>query len=486
MIQANVLTEMNCKSIFLSVLFFLFSFRQFFADSLIVTNTDPAYERAIEVFNTTESILSKKPTHIIFCYTLEDVITAIRSTREKNIEISIRSGGHSYEGLCLCNGVVLDLSYMNNIEISEDKKRVKVQSGCQMMDIYSTLWKEKCTIVGGSCGTVGIGGFTLGGGFGFLSRKYGLAIDNLLEFELVDASGNDLIVNPNSHPDLFWACRGAGSGNFGVITSFTFAMHPIDNVVVYKISWSWDQFFDVITAWQHWSFKAPDALTSVLVIPLRSRGNIFSKGIFLGKESEFISYLNKLAPHSSPSNIEVETMNWLEAARQFDLSSSQEKRPFKAKSDYVENILSKEALRTILQNMSIDHPKLSCGVIILDSYGGAINRISDKATAFIHREKTKFSIQYLTYWNQSDPKEAEISQEWISNFYQRMRPYVSGFAYQNYCDLDLPNWMEAYYGKNQERLREIKKKYDPNGFFTSLQGIPIRTDRKTSLRICPE
>ena len=178
----------------------------------VITPNDSEYIDACQIFNNAKNILEIKPAYIVFCNQIEEIVNVIKWAQIHNIQVSIRGGGHGYEGFSLCNGLVIDLSALNQISLSRDLNTVKVGAGCRLNDIYSTLWKHKRTIVGGSCRTVGISGFSLGGGFGFLSRKYGLAIDKLKEIELVDAYGNILIANEMNNDDLYWACRGAGGG----------------------------------------------------------------------------------------------------------------------------------------------------------------------------------------------------------------------------------------------------------------------------------
>lgn len=439
----------------------------------VVTQINSEYFDACQIFNNTKNILEIRPSYIVYCNFIEDVVNAIKWAQIHSVQVSIRSGGHSYEGFSLCNGLVIDLSSLNQINISKDLTTVKVGAGCRLNDIYKKLWKYKRTIVGGSCGSVGISGFTLGGGFGFLSRKYGLAIDNLIEIELVNTHGKILIANKKKNSDLFWACRGGGGGNFGVVTSLTFKTIPIEKVVFYQIVWPWEEISDVIKAWQSWAPQAPEELTSILLIPLKKQGGLTSTGIYLGDEEELCRLLNeKLLCAGHPQTVTIQTMSWGEALKKLHSDSGGNKCAFKAKSDFVRKPFTQEAIATIMEHLGDQDSKIECGMLILDSYGGTINQIPEEETAFVHR-KEQFSIQYLTYWNVGDEEAECVNREWINSFYQKMRSHVSGFSYQNYIDKDLENWMHTYYGINEERLKEIKFYYDPNNFFKFDQSIPL-------------
>jgi FAD/FMN-containing dehydrogenase len=467
---------MNLIFLFFSIILpftFSYAYENVLLTGKVILPNDLRYGQACQIFNNTKNILEIKPNYIVFCSRIEDVVNAVKWSKIHNIQVSIRGGGHGYEGYSLCNGLVIDLSSLNQISLSKDLTKVKLGAGCRLNDVYSMLGKHQRTIIGGSCGTVGISGFTLGGGFGFLSRKYGLAIDNLKEIELVDACGNILIANEINNSDLFWACKGAGGGNFGVVTSLTFETIPIDQVVVYQISWPWEEISDVIHIWQKWAPDAPNELTSVLIIPLKGKGNIISKGVYLGEEEKLRLLLNEeLLYGGHPQKIMIETMNWEEALNKLHpIDSGNNKYAFKAKSDYARESLKQEAIVAIIDCLSKEHLKITDAVLILDSYGGAINQIWEHETAFIHR-KERFSLQYLAYWNNNDEEAEYINREWINGFYQKMRPYVSGYSYQNYIDKDLENWEEAYYGENKQKLREIKIRYDQENFFRFDQSIP--------------
>jgi FAD/FMN-containing dehydrogenase len=406
------------------------------------------------------------PLAIVLAETVNDVAQAVRWCRKHGIQISTRSGGHSYEGFSLSKGVVIDVSKMTDVQIDPSKQTARVQAGIQLAPLYQALWEHSLTISAGSCPSVGIAGFTLGGGFGLLSRKWGLAADNLIELEMVNAAGELLTINQNHHPDLYWACRGGGGGNFGIVTALTFNLHKVYSVVLYEMRWSWEQAPKVIETWQKWAPDVADELTCELSIEAKTNP-IFSNGQFLGTEEELRQLLEPLSRLGAPK-IKMWTTSFIEAVHYFEGGKGP---PFwKAKSDYVLEPLSSQGIQTILQHMALINDTHTISRIQFDNYGGAINRVAKGATAFAHRRGTLYSIQYIVSWNSKSQSVDKLA--WLRRFYSDMRPYVSGFAYVNYCDLDLENWQHAYYGSNFSRLTQVKAKYDPKNVFRHAQSIP--------------
>lgn len=407
------------------------------------------------------------PLAIVLAETVNDVAQAVRWCRKHDIQISTRGGGHSYEGFSLSQGVVIDMSKMTNVQIDPSKQTARVQAGIQLGSLYEALWEHNLTIPAGSCPSVGIAGFTLGGGFGLLSRKWGLAADNLIELEIVNADSEILTINQNHYTDLYWASRGGGGGNFGIVTALTFNLHKIHSVVLYEMIWSWEQGPKVIEAWQKWAPYVADELTCVLGIGAKTNP-ISSRGQFLGTEEELKQLLKPLSRLGDPK-IRIWTTSFIEAARYFEVSN--QPLEWKAKSDYVLEPLSSQGIETIFKHMNlIDDTDTKSG-IQFDNYGGAINRVAKEATAFPHRRGTLYSIQYYVFWNSKSQSVDKLG--WLRLFYSDMRPHVSGFAYVNYCDLDLENWQHAYYGSNLSRLTQVKAKYDPKNVFHHSQSIPI-------------
>ena len=411
-----------------------------------------------------------KPRAIAYCASSADVEKVVRWARSERIHVVPRSGGHSYAGYSSGNGVVVaDVSRLTSVKVSGS--RAAVGAGAKLIGVYGALAKHGVTIPGGSCPTVGIAGLALGGGIGYSSRRYGTTADNVKQLQIVTADGELLVCDAAHHADLFWACRGGGGGNFGIVTELTFATHPVSTVSTYSIEWPWAQAAQAVAVWQQFAPHAPDGLFSVLDLIATgpsvagSRAHVVSAGQYFGPESDLASLLQPLTSVGAPIRVTTQTLDYFDAVLHWagcrDAASCTDPRAaFTAKSDYVAAPLSAAAIATLVDAVTARQGQ-GRGALYLDASGGAINRVPKAATAFVHRDAL-FSIQYTSVGG---------SPAWLTNLYAQMRPYVSGFAYQNYIDPQLLTWPQAYYGVNLPRLRSIKRKVDPHGFFRFAQSI---------------
>jgi FAD/FMN-containing dehydrogenase len=217
----------------------------------VIRPQDPDYGEARWDFNTR---VSRFPAAIVICAETRDVQNAIRWARQQDYPLRARAGGHSYEAFSTVDdGLVVDLGGLSEVSVDARRGEVRVGAGVRLGDLYRHLWEHRLALSAGTCPSVGIAGLTLGGGFGFLSRQDGLTCDNLLAVDLVDADGAVLRASDQEHPELFWALRGGGGGNFGIATSFTFRMRSIGDVALYSVTWPWDDVADVLDTWQRWA-----------------------------------------------------------------------------------------------------------------------------------------------------------------------------------------------------------------------------------------
>lgn len=409
-----------------------------------------------------------------------DVSRTILWARRNHVRLAARSGGHSYGGYSTTTGVVVDLDRLRRIAVNPRARTVTVGAGARLVDIDAALAAHGLAIPAGSCPTVGIGGLALGGGVGFASRAFGTTSDNVLSLQVVTADGRVRTCSPRANADLYWACRGGGGGNFGIATSFTLRAHPVGPVSYYFAAWPWDEASGAVQAWQGFAPHAPDGLFSLCTLQTGQGGPLVrSFGQFLGSESELKRLLKPLAAAQITTGSAPYLPTQLRWAGCLGRTVAEchlagqtpegilHRSTFAAKSDYANASLSPAALRTIEHWIeTAQNGSAGSGAILLDSYGGALNRPKPGATAFVHRNAL-FSAQYLTYWNGA----GTAAQEWLRGFHAAMRPYVSGFAYQNYIDPELAGWEHAYYGANYGRLRQVKHAVDPDGFFRFRQGI---------------
>ncbi|MHB8690591.1 MAG: FAD-binding oxidoreductase [Solirubrobacteraceae bacterium] len=437
----------------------------------VFTRGAPGFAAAAHVFNTRFD--GVQPALVARPIDARDVRDAIRFTVAHGLGVRARSGGHSYAGYSTIEGgVMLDLRRLNQISVDKRSGTARIGAGAQLIDIYSTLAAHGATIPGGSCPSVGISGVTLGGGMGLAGRRLGLTLDSLVAAEIVTADGSLQTVSRREDPDLFWALRGGGGGNFGVVTSFTFRLHPMPVTAAYfSVSWPWSVAADALDAWQSWAPHATDRVTSIL--HLNSTPSISASGQLFGSSAELPGLLGPLLAVPGASLSAVGDLPYV-ALQQYWAGCFQQplaachtvgaapggampRVSFNAKSDYVSRPMPAAARAALIGAVATP----GAGAVLFDCYGGALNRVASDATAFVHREQL-FCMQYYG----DGPSAA-----WIGRAWRAMRPYVSGQAYQNYIDPSLTGWEKAYYGRNLKRLEQIRKQVDPHHYFNFPQAI---------------
>jgi FAD/FMN-containing dehydrogenase len=450
-----------------------------FVDGAVIGRTSPAYARAHASFN--ERFDGVKPLAVLRAADAADVRQAILWARKHDIRIRARSGGHSYAGYSTVeDGLVIDLGALDGIAVQRPAQTASIGAGARLIDVYARLASRGATIPAGSCPTVGVGGLTLGGGVGFASRKLGTTADNVLALTIVTADGRLLTCDRSRHADLYWACRGGGGGNFGVVTSFRFRIHPVTQASYFVLTWPWASMNDVVVAWQRFAPRAPDGLFSICRLATgATQPSVQSFGQFFGSEANLRQLLAPLRDVPGGS-LTTGTSPYLDLMERwagcktlgFDEChlaprGSLPRTRFAAKSDYFAKRLPPAGISK-LRTWIEQRQDQGGGAAILDSYGGAINRVAPSATAFVHR-RVLFSIQYYAAIANAAGDAAALA--WLRGFTAAMQPHASGHAYQNYIDADLLDWERAYYGSNYPRLRRVKSKYDPDNVFRFRQSI---------------
>ena len=388
---------------------------------------------------------------------------------------AIRSGGHSYEGFSQSPDLVIDVRGMTGIKLAADRKSVSIGAGSSLGSVYKALAPSQLAIPAGSCFPVGVAGHSLGGGFGLIGRPFGLACDSILSMEMVDALGKVRQVSATENPDLFWALRGGGNGNFGVVTNFNFRPSAVNMVARFGMSWNKPvaQAVKIVQAWQQWLEDLPPAITCVLHLNKASGGSIkvHLAGLSVQSESKLKVELTRLQKLAGPAvDFYTKTSTFLAAATVFNGNGPDyESILMKAKSDYVTDPMTDQGILTLLGGLQNAAVPIA---VLFDSYGGEINRIASDATAFAHRGKTKYSIQYYMQWGSAGATNANLAT--MRTLYDSVRPFVSGGCYVNYCDLDLGNgFAKAYWEDNLARLIRIKAAVDPNNVFRHAQSVPL-------------
>ncbi len=460
----------------------------------LIRSNSAQYANAHLLYNTRFD--GNTPAAIAYCASPADAQACVNFARRFALPVAPRSGGHSYAGYSSPDGgLVIDVTRMNAVNVNTSDNQATIGAGAFLIDIYSALANNGLVLPGGSCPTVGIAGLTLGGGVGVIGRKFGLTCDSLIQAQVVTADGSLLTCDGNTNEDLFWALRGGGGGNFGVVTQFTFQTYPVSTLTLFTYNWPWSAAATVFDAWQRWAPTAPDELWSncLLLTNNDKSGDpiVRVNGVYVGGAGPVTSLVNQLVanigigPSSSiiaPNNV-IDTMlieagcyGQTVAACHLPGQTPQGQLPRDtsyAKSDYFTSLLPTHAINMLVSaiaNRQSD-PNFGPAGFGFDASGGAINRIAADATAFVHRD-TLFSAQYSANWQPSDSASTvSANMDWVTQAWQSMRSYASGQAYQNYIDPNQPDWGSAYYGANFTRLQRVKTTYDPNNLFAFAQGI---------------
>ncbi|MEV6165122.1 FAD-binding oxidoreductase [Streptomyces sp. NPDC052052] len=460
-------------------------------DGTLVRPQDADYPTARQLYNTRFD--GQKPAAIAYVGHEADIRECLAFARRTATPVSIRSGGHSYAGWSSGNGrLVIDVSSLSRVE-----RNGTIGAGARLVDVYRGLARHGLTIPGGSCPTVGISGLTLGGGHGVASRAYGLTCDSLTAATVVTADGRTLTVDATQHPDLFWALRGAGNGNFGVVTELVFRTRPAPQAVTAYLSWPWSRARSVITAWQEWGPSQPDEIWSSAHLDAGPGGvapTVSVAAFSLGTYGDLQNAVDRLADRigASASSVSLRRRGYLEAMLGYagcsGITEAQchlpgttpgrtaqgalRRETYAAASDFYDRTLSPAGVSALLDRTEaftrIPASRGGGGTIVLTALGGAINRVSPQATAFVHRG-SRVLAQYIGAWRAGAT--GGPAQDWLESTRTAMRRYASGAAYQNYPDPTLTNWRQAYYGTAADRLARVKKQYDPGRLFAFPQGI---------------
>lgn len=458
----------------------------------------PGYNAGRRVFNARYD--GVRPSAIVEAASAEDVVRAIAFVRETDAQFVIKTGGHSMAGYCTGPGIVLDVSRLNGIAVDSSRARARVGPGVTLIELLTQVGNVGRVVPAGTCPTVATGGLTLGGGIGHMTRKYGLTLDLLRSIEVVDADGRRLIADEHRHPDLFWASRGGGGGNFGVVTGLEFELVPLPPVVTrYAFQWPWSHRAQAFAVWQEWSVASPPEFQDLLVLSTagtaRSTPYVEVNGMYLGPESNATRHLDGLLASVgvAPTLRQIDTTDYVTAVKdvfcravpvQQCVPEPEGKAPrwgLSIKSTFLDGVWPPEALDVISEwlerrqrnpLMTRLPVESNLGKIWFDALGGAASSVPPEATAFVHRHAASCA-QYQSRWNVDAPaavKDANIT--WLEGFHAAMAKWNRG-AYVNYPDPTLEDYAEQYYGANLPRLQTIKRAYDPDNLFHFAQSIPV-------------
>jgi FAD/FMN-containing dehydrogenase len=430
---------------------------------------DARYDEERKLWN---GMIDKHPALIAQCSGTADVVTALQLARDSGLAVAVRGRGHNVAGNAINDGgLMIDLSQMRGISVDVAGRTARVQPGANWGDLDRETQLHGLATPGGMASPTGIAGFTLGGGMGFLRRKWGLACDNLLSAEVVTAGGRVLTAGANENADLFWAIRGGG-GNFGVVTSFTFQLHPIGpEIYAAIVVFPGDQGANIIRAWRDYVAQAPDEVTCDFVItgmpPLPGVPPqmydvpvVIVFAMYAGPASEGERVLQPIRKLGTPVA---------------DMSGPQ---PYVAMQSALDAIFPNGQMyywKAFSGSRISDEFAEACGALGLQrptprtmvafrSLGGAMGRVPEEATAYANRG-ARFNLSLDTTWQ--DPADNAANIAWTRENWAKLRDMTDASAYVNFTGLGEENerLARSAYGRNYERLRAIKRKYDPNNVF---------------------
>lgn len=441
----------------------------------IILPTDDTYDDARRIWN---GLIEKYPALIVRCSGVADVIAAVHFARRQDLPIAVRGGGHSVAGHSSCDGgLVADLSPMDGVWVDPADRTVRVQGGATVGDLdRETQVFELAVPVGGASET-GIGGLTLGGGFGHFSRKYGLTCDNLLSAEIVTARGAVLTANEREHEDLFWALRGGG-GNFGCVTSLEFRCHDIGpDIPTCFIGFTGDDAAEILRYFRSYAVDAPEEITltasmgHVPELPLFPEAmwgepGIAIFGAFAGDPDRAAREFQTFRDVAEPLVDLSATMSYLDVQARDD-SFNPAGRHYCWDSLYLDELCD-DAIDLIVA--AADRaPSVHSNVGVLQ-LGGAISEVDPTETAFVHRD-APFLFTVDAIWD--DPAETESNLAWAAEIIEEMRAFTSRGPYVNLSGVeeDDVELVQSIYGRNYERLAAVKRAYDPTNLFDHTRNI---------------
>jgi FAD/FMN-containing dehydrogenase len=433
----------------------------------VITPRDPGYDDARQVWN---ARFDRRPAAIARCTGVADVRAAVTVARESGLLVAVRSGGHDYSGNSVCDdGLVIDLSRMNGLRVDPKARTAWVQPGVRWGACYHEAHAFGLSPTGGTVSTVGVAGFTLGGGTGYLVRRHGLGLDNLNSADVVTADGEFRRASEQENPDLFWALRG-GSGNFGVVTSFELALHEIaPEVLAGQIVYPIEDAPHVLRAYREFMAEAPEELQCYAVF-LRVPPTPEFPEKFHGRVA-----IDLLVVHSGPVEAAEKTIAplqglgtpilravgpvpWVAVHQMLDAGAPKGQRWY-SKAHYLTGIPD-DAIDAV-----VDHAEGITGAFTMayfEPMGGAVGRIDPAATAFPHRDAA-YSFHILAGW--TDPSEDAAVVVWTRALHAALAPYSTGGVYVNLLGEDEPDRVRGAYGPNYDRLARLKRKYDPDNLF---------------------
>ena len=440
----------------------------------LLVPADSGYEAARQIWN---AMIERRPALIVQCAGVADVKEAVAFARDQNLLLALRGGGHNIAGNALCsNGLMLDLSKMKSVRIDAGQRLAYVEGGATLADFDHEAQAFGLATPLGINSTTGVAGLTLGGGFGWLSRKHGLTVDNLLGADVITAAGELVHASNTEHADLFWALRGGG-GNFGVVTMFQYQLHPVGpEVLTGLLVYPLEQARNVLTQYRDFVAAMPDDLsvwavlrhapplpflapevhgTKVLVLPV----------FYAGKIDEGRRLIETLRSFGQPCGEHIGTQPYAAWQQTFDPLLAPGARNYWKSHNFA--ALGNDAIGAIIDNANnLASPQCE---IFIGLLGGQASRVKPDATAYAHRDAL-YVMNVHARWD--DPADDAKCVSWARDVFAATTPYATGGVYVNFLTEDETARVGAAYGQNHQALTRVKKKYDPQNLFRQNQNIP--------------
>ena len=424
---------------------------------------DQGYDEARKVWN---GMIDRHPALIARCKNAEDVIQSVLFARRENLIVSVKGGGHNITGNAVCEGgLMIDMSLMKSVRVNPEQQTADVETGATWGEYDAATHQYGLASTGGAVSTTGVAGLTLGGGVGWLVRKHGLSCDNLIEADIVTAEGVLLKANASENQELFWGIRGGG-GNFGIITSMKFRLHPIHTVLGGLFIYTRDKAKEVIQFHREFMKTAPEELTlySGLMtspdgIPIVALAACYSGDLEKGN-----AVLKSLREFGAPVADLIAPMPYPQIQRMLDAAAPYGNRYY-WKSSFLKE-LTDEAIDLIISHAaSVPSP---FSIILLEFYGGAASREPEGGTAYPHRQ-SEFDLVIMSNWTNQQEDEKNI--HWARDLYEAVQNFSSHKVYVNVLGVEGEERVKEAYGDSYPRLAALKTKYDPDNLFRLNQNI---------------
>ncbi len=428
--------------------------------------SDDGYDEARMVWN---AMIDRKPGFIVRCAGVSDVINSVNLAREHNILVAVRGGGHSFAGNAVCDGgMVIDLSRMKGVRVDPAKRTGRAEGGVLWIEFDRETQAFGLATTGGTNSDTGIAGLTLGGGHGWLGGKYGLTCDNLLSADVVTADGRFLTASDSENPDLFWGLRGGG-GNFGVVTSFEYRLHPVDSLLAGMVIHPIEKATEVLQFYRDFSSGAPDELSTVCGLLTSPEGQqvvaivvCYNGPVPAGEEA-----LRTLKQFGPPLADHIQPMAYLDVQTLIDPLTPPGRQNYE-KAHFME-VISDDAIDAIISSFKrVTSPH---SAVFFQQTGGEMRRGAGDKAAYSHRN-ANYNFIIFSAW--LDPGESEVHIRWAREISEAIRPFSTGGVYVNDIGREVEEGaeqMRAAYGASYRRLVDLKNKYDPKNLFRHNQNI---------------